>query len=228
MTDYRIVLADEHRMFQEGVEQILLGSERPRFSVTAKVSNGKDLITTVDNESFDVLVFEVNFVDIEPFDLIKRIKSLKKDFKLFVLSAYGDMKLVKECFRLGVDGYLLKSSNSADLINGLVTVLQDEVYIGENLQVAPNKNGSNVEIGDVKKKEFPVERFSVRQKLTNREKEVLGFVCEGISNKGIASQLYISEHTVRVHRKHILKKLNLNTTADLIDFVDEFDILIKV
>ncbi len=228
MTDYRIVLADEHKMFQEGVEQLLQSNEHPSFSVTAKVNNGKDLITAVENESFDVLVFEVNFVDIEPFDLIKQIKSLKKDFKLFVLSAYGDMKLVKECFRLGVDGYLLKSSNSADLIDGLTTILQDRVYIGENLQVAPDKNGAHAKSADVKKKEFPVERFEVRQKLTNREKEILGFVCEGISNKGIASQLYISEHTVRVHRKHILKKLNLNTTTDLIDFVEEFDILIKV
>ncbi len=228
MTDYRIVLADEHRMFQEGVEHLLQGSEHPRFSVIARVNNGKDLITTVDSESFDVLVLEVNFVDIEPFDLIKQIKSLKKDFKVFVLSAYGDMKLVKECFRLGVDGYLLKSSNSADLINGLTTVLQDKVYIGENLQVAPDINGGTPKNSDVKKKEFPIQRFEVRQKLTNREKEILGFVCDGISNKDIASQLYISEHTVRVHRKHILKKLSLNTTADLIDFVDEFDILIKV
>ncbi len=228
MTDYKIVLADEHRMFQEGIENILLGSDHPRFSVVAKVNNGKDLIATVDSESFDVLVFEVNFIDIEPFDLIKQIRSLKKDIKLFVLSAYGDMKLVKECFRMGVDGYLLKSSNSADLIDGLTTILQDKVYIGENLQVSPNKNGGSVNNNDVKKKEFPIERFQVRQKLTNREKEILGFVCEGISNKGIASQLYISEHTVRVHRKHILKKLNLNTTADLIDFVDEFDILIKI
>ncbi len=226
MADYKVVLADEHRMFQEGIQGLLESNNRPNFSVFAKVNTGKDLIETVENESFDLLVFEVNFADIEPFDLIQQVRALNKDVKLFVLSAYGDMKLVKECFRLGIDGYLLKSSNSADLIKGLVTVLKDEVYIGENLQVSPNRNGGSTDT--IKKKALPIERFRVRQQLTNREKEVLEHVCLGKTNREIASEMYISEHTVRVHRKHILKKLNLNTTVDLIDFVEEFDILIKV
>jgi len=67
----------------------------------------------------------------------------------------------------------------------------------------------------------------IRQKLTKREKEILELICEGMSNRRIAKELYISDHTVGVHRKHIMKKIGVTSTADLISFVSKFDILIK-
>ena len=227
MADYKIVLADEHELFIEGVQNLLENNESPSFSVTAKAKSGKDLISIVQNENFDALVFEVNFVDIEPEDLITKIKSINSDIKLFVLSAYGDMNLVKNCFRMGVDGYLLKSSEFSFLLNGLNSVFRNNIFIGENLKVAPEKNIESNNNNAFKKKMIPIDRFNLRQDLTKREKEILKYICKGNSNRRIASELYISEHTVGVHRKHIMKKLDVSTTKDLLEFVKEFDILLK-
>ena len=227
MADYKIALADEQEMFLEGVKYLLEASTYPGYSVSAKVNSGKDLILLVEREDFDAIIFEIDFVDIEPEELIKNIRKIDKDVKLFVLSAYGDMNLVKTCFRLGVDGYLLKTSDSNALIEGLNKVFMDEIFIGENLKVAPvRSNETNKEVS-FKKKEFPINRFIVRQKLTKRENEILKHIFQGMTNKQIATELFISEHTVGVHRKHVMKKLNVTSTADLINFVEEFEILIK-
>ncbi len=229
MADYKIAIADEHEMFLEGLKNLLEANEYPGYKVAATSKSGKDLISQIGNEDFDALIFEINFVDIEPEDLIKGIRKANRNVKLFVLSAYGDMNLVKKCFRLGVDGYLLKSSSSKALFSGLDTIFRDDIYIGENLKVSPVKSISdnNSSTESFEKKKYPYDRFLIRQKLTRREKEILRFINEGMSNRAIAKELYISDHTVGVHRKHIMKKLNVNSTADLISFVSEFDILIK-
>jgi len=229
MAEYKIALADEHVMFLEGVQNLLEANEYPGYFVGAKANSGKDLISLVKNEYFDALIFEINFVDIGPEELIIEIKRNSKDTKLFVLSAYGDMNLVKTCFRLGVDGYLLKSSKSTMLIDGLNKVLRNNIYIGENLKVAPEKNiESKTKITHAfEKKKIPTDRFIIRQRLTKREKEILEHIYQGMTNRMIAKELYISEHTVGVHRKHIMKKISVNSTADLIEFVKEFKILIR-
>ncbi len=228
MADYKIAIADEHDMFLEGLKVLLEANEYPGYKVTAKANSGKDLISLIENEDFDALIFEIDFVDIEPEDLITEIKKKNKNIKLFVLSAYGDMKLVKTCFRLGVDGYLLKSSNSDALFSGLDTIFRNDIYIGENLKVSPGKNiESKNDIVNVEKKKCFTDRFLIRQKLTRREKEILELICAGMSNRMIAKELYISDHTVGVHRKHIMKKIGVTSTADLISFVSKFDILIK-
>ncbi len=227
MADYKIAIADEHEMFLEGLKNLLEANEYPGYKVAATVKLGKDLISRVEDEDFDALIFEINFVDIEPEDLIKGLREADRNVKLFVLSAYGDMNLVKKCFRLGVDGYLLKSSSSKALFLGLDTIFRDDIYIGENLKVSPVKSISKNGIESFEKKKYPNDRFLMRQKLTKREKEILRFVYKGMNNRDIAKELYISDHTVGVHRKHIMKKMNVSSTADLINFVSRFDILIK-
>ncbi len=228
MADYKIAIADEHEMFLEGLKNLLEANEYPGYKVAATAKSGKDLISQIENEDFDALIFEINFVDIEPEDLIKEIRKADRNVKLFVLSAYGDMNLVKKCFRLGVDGYLLKSSSSSSLFSGLDTIFRDDIYIGENLKVSPVKSiADNNSTESLEKKKYPYDRFLIRQKLTRREKEILRFICQGMSNRAIAKELYISDHTVGVHRKHIMKKINVTSTADLISFVSKFDILIK-
>ncbi len=228
MADYKIAIADEHEMFLEGLKVLLEANEYPGYSVTAKIKSGKDLISLIENENFDALIFEINFVDIEPEELITELKKRNSNVKLFVLSAYGDMNLVKTCFRLGADGYLLKSSNSSLLFSGLDTIFRDDIFIGENLKVAPVKNSidkNNIE--KTEKKKFPIDRFLIRQKLTKREKEILELICRGMSNRMIAKKLFISDHTVGVHRKHIMKKMNVSSTANLLSFVSKYEILVK-
>jgi DNA-binding NarL/FixJ family response regulator len=224
MAGYKIVLADEHKMFLEGVKTFLESNTTIQLEIAAMFNSGKDLIDYIGKKNVNIIISEINFPGIEPDELIQEIKTANKETKLIVLSAYGDIKLVKSCFKSGADGYLLKTSNSGSLITCINTVMQDRIFLGENLKVAPEINDISIE-SETEKKKFPIDRFLVRQNLTNRELEILKLICEGHSNKAIGAELFISEHTASVHRKHILKKIGAGSSQELIEFVAQFEIL---
>ncbi len=228
MAEYKIVIADEHSLFLDGLEKILEMNESPGYKVIAKTNSGKDLISIIKNSEVDAVLFDINYVDIEPEELIGQIRKIKRGVKLFVLSAYGDMKLVKTCFRLGIDGYMLKSSDNQTLFKGLNDIFSGQIFVGENIKLSPELNGNGKTLlNSTKKKMIPVDRFLLRQSLTKREKEILGFIYNGLSNKLISERLFISEHTVSVHRKHIMKKLSVKNAGELLDLIDKHDILIR-
>jgi DNA-binding NarL/FixJ family response regulator len=224
MAGYKIVLSDQQRMFLEGVKTFLENYSTMQFSISATLTSGKDLIEYLNKVDVNIVFTEINFPGFEPEELIKEIKKAGQNTKLVILSAYGDINLVKSCFRMGADGYLLKSSDLDSLIACINTVVQGKIYIGENLKVAPELN-NNIAENDLKKKRIPVDRFLIRQSMTRRELEILELICKGHSNKKIGEELFISEHTASVHRKHILKKIGAINSQELIEFVKEFEIL---
>ena len=230
MAGYKLILADEHGLFLEGLENLFKSKAADMYEVAAKATTGKELIEKVSTEEYDAAVFDISFVDIGHEDLIKQIKSksLNKDIKLFIVSAYGEMNLVKTCFRLGIDGYMLKSCGFDDILSGLKDIFMGNIHLGKNIQVSPQKNLNKEKSLDAeKKKKVFRDRFYLRQALSKREIEILELLQQGYSNKKISEKLYISDHTVSVHKKHILKKLNLQKTEGLMDFIKEHDILIK-
>lgn len=224
MAGYKIVLADQHRMFLEGIKTFLENNSTMQFNISALLGSGKDLVEYLNKDDVDLVITEINFPGFDPEEFIKEIKKTGQNTKVIVLSAYGDINLVKSCFRMGVDGYILKTSNLESVIECINSVVQGKIFIGENLKVAPELNNNSPE-DDLKKKRFPVDRFVVRQNLTRRELEILDLICSGHSNKKIAEVLFISEHTASVHRKHILKKIGAVNSQELIEFVKEFEIL---
>jgi DNA-binding NarL/FixJ family response regulator len=224
MAGYKIVLADQHRMFLEGIKTFLENNSTMQFNISALLGSGKDLVEYLNKDDVDIVITEINFPGFDPEEFIKEIKKTGQNTKVIVLSAYGDINLVKSCFRMGVDGYILKTSNLESVIECINSVVQGKIFIGENLKVAPELNNNSPE-DDLKKKRFPVDRFVVRQNLTRRELEILDLICSGHSNKKIAEVLFISEHTASVHRKHILKKIGAVNSQELIEFVKEFEIL---
>jgi DNA-binding NarL/FixJ family response regulator len=222
MAGLKIVLADEHKMFVEGLKSSLENHYALQLKVSATLNSGKDLIEYIEKEDVAIVICEINFPGMDPPNLIESIKKASKKTKLIVLSAYGDSKLVKSCFKNGADGFMLKSSKIKNLIDCINAVMRDQVYMGEDIKVAPELNNNG---NDLKKKRYPVDRFLVRQKMTKRELEVLDLICSGHSNKKISELLFISEHTATVHRKHILKKTGVANSQELVEFVREYKIL---
>jgi DNA-binding NarL/FixJ family response regulator len=219
MAAYRAVLADEHELFTEGVQRILDGMDNPRIEVIAAARSGNDLIEIIETNKADLVLSELNFSDMEYEKMIEKLKSLKPGLKLIILSAYGEMKLVRSCFNLGVDGFLLKSNSIRDLENGISAVMQGNIFMGEGLMVAPPSNQVSQEEKQVQAQVN--DRFILKQKLTRREVEILGLICSGLNNRQISKELFISDQTVGVHKKNIMKKLSVNTTHDLIKFARE-------
>ncbi|MEZ4906124.1 MAG: response regulator transcription factor [Saprospiraceae bacterium] len=224
MAGYNIVLADEHRMFVEGLRASFLELDSLNYNIVSVETTSDDLLEFISKKRIDVIVFEINFIGIDPEELISRIKEINSDAKLLVLSAYNDINLVKSCFRAGIDGYVLKSDSMKVIPEAINTIMQNRVFMGENIKVAPDLN-NETEGSGLKKKLVPVDRFLIRQSMTKRELEVLELICDGKSNRKIAELLFISDHTASVHRKHILKKVGVNNSVDLVKFVEEFKII---
>lgn len=227
MAGYKIALADEHLMFLEGVKAFLTNSVEMQLEVSAISQSGEDLIDYLENNQIDLIFTEINFRGYDPENYLEEIKKNSDKVKIVVLSAYGDTNLVKSCFKAGADGYVLKKSKPEILLDCIKSVVQGNIFIGENLKVSPELNGSiqDKEQDELKKKRIPIDRFSVRQSITRRELEILELICSGNSNKKISELLFISEHTASVHRKHILKKLGVTNSQELTEFVAEFEIL---
>jgi DNA-binding NarL/FixJ family response regulator len=219
MAALRAVLADEQELFTEGLQRLLLEVHTETVEVIAAARSGEDLVRTIEREDADLILFELNFADIQYAELIQKLKSVKPQAKLIIVSAYGDMKLVRSCFNLGVDGYLLKSNSVEDLKRGISEVMQGQVFMGTGLKVAPPSNSA---VDERQKAESEVnDRFVLKQKLTKREIEILGLICSGMNNRQISKELFISDQTVGVHKKNIMKKLKVNSTPDLVKFVKE-------
>ncbi len=222
MAAFRAILADEQVLFVEGIKRVLQQMDNPQMEVVGTAGTSEDLFQLLKEKQADILLFELNFQGEDPTSLIKKIRTVNQTVRLLVLSAYGDMKLVRTCFNSGVDGYILKSNDLNTLRSGLIAVMQQEIFLGDGLLLAPSLNtevqttGTH-EIAPLAK----TDRFVIRQNLTNREIEILEMIMKGMNNRQIAKELYISDQTVGVHKKNIMKKLEVNSTAALIKTVED-------
>ena len=131
-----------------------------------------------------------------------------------MLTAYGDHKFVSQALKSRADGYILKSNELEDFYEAVEEVISGNTYLGPGLHITP-PNGSKVM--SPKKSNYE-DRFVIKQKLTVREHEVLELITQAKNNKEIARELFISDQTVGVHRKNIMRKLGVRNTINLIKF----------
>jgi len=222
MAAFKAILADEQVLFVEGIKLVLEQMENPQVEVVGIAGTSNDLFEQLKEKQADVLLFELNFQGEDPVNLIQKIKLVNREIKLLVLSAYGEIKLVRSCFNSGVDGYILKSNDVNALKAGITSVMQQEIYLGDGLMLSPamypdEPSSITLESNPLAKND----RFVMRQNLTNRELEILEMIVKGLNNRQIAKELYISDQTVGVHKKNIMKKLEVNSTPDLIKTVED-------
>ena len=213
MNPINTVLADAHELFMDGFEKVLTDLSYPRVEVMARANSARLLKQTLYEHRPDILFMELNFTDEDGLSLIPVIKQEWPDLRLCVVSGYTDHKFVKEAFQKGADGYYSKYNNLAEISDCLNDLMVGNTFLATGLEITPSKNGSK------SKRTQPFEdRFLLRKKLTRREQEVLELITKALNNKEIASQLYISDQTVGVHRKNIMRKLGVRNTVNLIKF----------
>jgi DNA-binding NarL/FixJ family response regulator len=125
----------------------------------------------------------------------------------------------------GADGYILKKSSFNDLVKGIDEVLRGEAHLGKGLKLAPPKSLFKSESKKANQSHIIVkkyeDKYQIRQKLTKRELEILSHIVQTKNNKDIGKELYISEQTVGVHKKNIMRKLNVRNTIALIKYAVE-------
>jgi len=144
---------------------------------------------------------------------------------VLVLTVYDDPKFVKSAFKNGAHGYILKNKGIDELFVALHQVLDEhESYIGEGVQVS--ENGATRAVAGKQQTDFHLEdRFIKKYNLTKRELEILRLITHAMSNKQIAQELFISDQTVSVHRKNIMRKLGVSNAAGLIKAAYDFSLV---
>lgn len=213
MNAINTILADAHELFMDGFERILEEIDYPKINIVGRASSASALRELLYNVEADLLFMELNFVDEDGLSLIPSLKEEFKTLRVCVLSGYTDHKFVKEAFQKGVDGYYSKYNDLGELSECVNEIMIGNTFLATGLEITPRKNGSSNSNAQ------PFEdRFLLRKKLTKREQEVLELITKALNNKEIASQLYISDQTVGVHRKNIMRKLGVRNTVNLIKF----------
>lgn len=217
MLTVNTLVADRQSLFCEGLKCVLATHPIYSINVSHVVSSSEEVLNLLGNEQIDCVILDLNLDVIDGFELISQIRKSYKQVKLLVLTAYNDHNCVKEAMKSGADGYMLKSNDKVELFNAISTILEERTYLGTGVFATPrNTYKSTKEI----KPKFE-DRFMIKRKLTKRENEVLGLITQAKNNKEIAKELFISDQTVGVHRKNIMKKLGVRNTVNLIKYAFE-------
>lgn len=211
-----IFVADDHTLYVDALVIALQQYPDSPYRVLGTASNGEDLLKKLRVRQPDILLLDLNMPVMNGLEVIPLIKSEYPSLPVLVVTKYSDPKFVRECLQVHhVAGYMLKTSSFHELLQAIQEVLQGNLYMSKHLQLFP-KEVVEEEVISV----FD-ENFLARYNLTKRELEILGLIAKAKSNADIAVRLFISPQTVGAHRKNIMRKLNITSTAGLVRFAIE-------
>lgn len=219
MQTVKTVIADDHQLFTEGLKNILRKSKKIQFDITGEAENGKLLIPILEDTCPELLILDLNMPESDGLEVLGKIRGEYPDMRILALTMYDEAKLVKTAFKAGVDGYVLKNAKPNELLNAIETVLQGQTYIGAGVDIIGSKyisDPTKKTVVRTKKRSKFEDNFIQKYNLTKRELEILRLITQALSNKEIAKELYISDQTVSVHRKNIMRKLGVSNIAGLI------------
>ena len=193
----KVMITDDHSLIREGIRQLLEfdGS----IEVIAEASNGVECLEKLEVLSPDVLLLDINMPEMNGIDVLKKLKETESDVKVLILTVHNELEYLLKAIDIGVDGYILKDSESSELKKAIDIICKGENYIQPSLIPALNNQLAN---RDIDKDKIDL--------LTSREYEVLIQVANGMSNKEIATNLNISERTVKNHISNIFKKIDVS------------------
>lgn len=192
-----IMIADDHSMVREGIKQLLeLDGD---ILVTSEASNGKQCIELLDVERTDVLLLDINMPIMNGLQVLQYIRENRMKVKVLILTIHNEVEYLMRAVELGVDGYVLKDSDSSVLKKAIFCVNRGESFIQPELTPI-------LKVKLEEKNNQTSDDFA----LTKREIEVLKLLAEGLFNKEIAYMLAISEKTVKNHVSNIFKKINVS------------------
>jgi DNA-binding NarL/FixJ family response regulator len=211
MSIKKVFICEDHTIVLDGLKLVL--NQLPDFQIAGHTSTGADLFDNLKKADPHILILDLNLPDIDGLTLLEKIRSVNKEILVIVLTMYNDEQLVERARRMGANAYLLKNVSNDELKKVLTTANQQSFYISESLKY------------NAEKSKIFRDQFVNKMKLTEREIEIIRFLARGNSSADIASALHLSTHTINTHRKNILRKLEMNSTIELVHFAHDNNLL---
>lgn len=193
-----IMIADDHSMVREGLKQILeLDGD---IVVNGEAGDGKQCIDMLDQNQTDVLLLDINMPNMNGLQVLQHLREKKKNIKVLILTIHNEVEYLVRAVEIGVDGYVLKDSDSQVLKKAIFSINKGDTFIQPELTPMLKER--------LEEKSANLNYYD--DALTRREIEVLKLLAEGLFNKEIAYMLDISEKTVKNHVSNIFKKINVS------------------
>ena len=208
MNRIRILIAEDHRIVRDGLRMLLQG--QPDFEVVAEAENGREAVARAKESRPDVAILDISMPDLSGLDATRLIKTELPQTQVLILTMHESDEYFFRALQAGASGYVLKKAATQDLIAATRAVARGEAFLYPSV--------AKKLIGDYVRRVEPGAEGVGYATLSDREREVLLLLAQGLSNQEIADRLAITQSTLQTHRAHVLDKLGLRTTADLIKY----------
>jgi DNA-binding NarL/FixJ family response regulator len=206
MTKIKIILADDHRIFRDGIKSIL--SENVSIEIVGEAASGVELLEMLKTRTPDIVILDITMPGISGIEISRQISVSYPDIKIMILSMHTEEEFVTNAIKAGAKGYLPKDTSKEELLDAVKILHEGKEYYSK--LVSDNFMKSYL------KKVKTGQNLTENGELTQRETEILKLCASGISNKEIADKLFISIKTVDAHKNHIMHKLKLKNTAEMV------------
>lgn len=210
----RVVVVDDHPLFRRGVVELLNASDL--FEVITDFSSATQLDEYLQHTTPDLLLLDLQMPDMSGLEALKQIKPLHENLKIVILTASDDNEQLLETIRHGADGYLMKDSEPDEILSHLSRVLEGQISMNNAVVDALAHSLRDA----MQSKPVTIEtENTLIDSMTEREQQTLNLIAQGMNNKLIARELGISDGTVKVYVKNLLRRLNLHSRLELAAWV---------
>ncbi len=204
----RVFLVDDHQVVLEALKSLI--NEKGGFEVVGCALNGLQVMADVESLVPDIVVMDISMPQFDAAKAVRDIRNRFSDIQVIIFSMFSDSEHIVSLYKAGICGYVLKGQPISELMNALETVSEGGVFYSKAVQKAVRGY-----LEDMDSKGTDPQASEIDTKLSKRENEVLPLLADGMSAKKIADRLCISPKTVESHKYNILKKLDLDSVADL-------------
>ncbi|MCU0441844.1 MAG: response regulator transcription factor [Bacteroidia bacterium] len=194
-----LFLIDDHQMLIDGIKALL--EHESEYQIVGTALNANDALEHLKRKQVDIVISDINMPDMNGIDFARKIRLIKPDLKILALSMFGEKSTIHDMVDAGVKGYILKNTGKQELITALQKIASGGTYFSEAVDAELNRVDDTID-----------RRFV----LTVREREIVKYIAKGMSHTEIGEVLCISPRTVDTHRTNLMRKLEVNSIAELI------------
>ncbi|MBF4694820.1 response regulator [Fusibacter ferrireducens] len=198
MKPIKVAIVDDHALIREGIKKLLELEES--LEIVFLAGDGQETIELLEAHMPDVILLDINMPNLNGIDTLRILKDQFSEIKVIMLTIHEDAQYLIETINIGAEGYVLKDADVSSLVKAIHKVTQGELYIHPTL--------SGILVKEYKKKDKSIDEM-IGTNLTKREYEVIKLISQGYNNKEIATELFISEKTVKNHVSNIFKKIKV-------------------
>jgi DNA-binding NarL/FixJ family response regulator len=210
MDKIKIILVDDHQLVRDGIKALL--SHNDDIMIIGEASDGKELFAMLETLAPDILIMDISLPGMSGIEITKTICIDRPEIKVLILSMYNNDEFIFNSLKAGAKGYLPKTTSRKEMLEAIYAINSGEVFFGESISKIMLKSYVKRATDDEKQEDKPSEQ------LTAREIEVMKLYVEGMINKEISDKLDISIRTVETHKNHIMRKLGLRSTVEMVKY----------